>query len=88
MKQALSQAGVSEDEIASLEYTQKQLESRPQNLIDFLRTIVKRFERLYIIIDGLDECENPDRDELLEARALFTCDNRVKRSDLSCQKHP
>jgi hypothetical protein len=67
MKQALSQAGVAKEELSSLEFMQQRLESRPQNLVNFFHTVVKRFKRLYIIIDGLDECEKPDRDDLLDA---------------------
>lgn len=66
-KQTLSQAGVAEEEIASHESIRHQLESRPQKLIDYFRPIPKRFKRLYIIIDGLDECEKPNHDDLLEA---------------------
>ena len=72
IRQALNQSGLSEQMEASLEQALLDLSSGFEELLKLLQNIVAALTTLYIVIDGLDECEKRERDELLEALSSLT----------------
>lgn len=67
IRQALDQSGFPEEMEPLLEKVQSNLTSDFDELFELLRKITMTTKMLYIIIDGLDECEKSDRDDLLGA---------------------
>lgn len=77
-RQVLNQAGISDQERSTLDQLDKKLEPTMHELIAFLHMIIKRVKKVYILIDGLDECEKLDSDELLDAlSSLVRADSKV-----------
>lgn len=78
IRQVLNQAGISDQERSTLDQLHDKLEPDLDELIAFLHMIIKRIRKVYILIDGLDECEKLDRDELMEAlSSLVRADSGV-----------
>ncbi|RDA94367.1 hypothetical protein CP533_3768 [Ophiocordyceps camponoti-saundersi (nom. inval.)] len=65
LRQVLKQTGLTNEVEDLLEKAQATL-AELEKLMDIFQLTLSSLKRLYIIIDGLDECEKPDRRELLE----------------------
>ncbi|KAM0452065.1 hypothetical protein ACHAPV_009689 [Trichoderma viride] len=78
IRQALNQCGFSEDIAVLLEKIQAGLSSGLEELLELLQRIATVFKVLYIIIDGVDECEKQDRDDVLYALSLATVTSNTK----------
>ncbi|EHK48434.1 hypothetical protein TRIATDRAFT_236441, partial [Trichoderma atroviride IMI 206040] len=65
IRQALNQCGFAEDVEILLEKIQASLSSGLEELLELLQKIVTAFKVLYIIMDGVDECERQDRSDIL-----------------------
>lgn len=65
IRQALNSIGVSDEVEALLEQMQHSLTSGLQEFLQLLQNIAKSLNFFYIAIDGVDECEKQDRDDLL-----------------------
>lgn len=71
LKQALDTIGLSEDIEALLEESLRKMTFESEDLVKLLETIVRDLKSLYIVIDGLDECDKTDRDELFKSLSLL-----------------
>ncbi|KAJ6016755.1 hypothetical protein N7451_000134 [Penicillium sp. IBT 35674x] len=71
IRQALLKVGLSQETEALLQDIQPRLTSGCEELLELLRDITVGLMASYIIIDGLDECEKPDRDNLLHTLSLL-----------------
>ncbi|KAJ5093645.1 hypothetical protein N7456_009506 [Penicillium angulare] len=65
--QALDKTGLPDWVDILLEAAQGILSYELENLVKMLDMVAKSLKRLYIIIDGLDECQKRERDDLLNA---------------------
>lgn len=65
LRQALDQSGLTDKLEEVLGEAQVSL-AGVEKLLDVFRHLVVSLRRLYILIDGLDECEKPERGELLK----------------------
>lgn len=79
IRQALNHCGFSEDIAVLLEKIQAGLSSGLEELLELLQKIATAFKLLHIIIDGVDECEKQDRDDILYAlSSLATVTSNTK----------
>lgn len=72
IRQALTKVGLSKETEALLQYTHPNLTPGCQELFELLRMIATGLTKFYIIVDGLDECEKSDRNDLLRTLSLLT----------------
>lgn len=71
IRQELIKVGLSQETEALLQNIQPRLTSGCQELLELLRKIVIRLKTFYIIVDGVDECEKSDRNDLLHTLSLL-----------------
>jgi hypothetical protein len=59
----------------------------PQELVDLIEVLSRKFDTVYILLDGIDECEKENKTEILHAiNRLAACEEPCIKIIVSCRQ--